>query len=86
MSLIVKYQGSPNEEDKILEIETSNIFEIVGVEEVIEVKGEKIEVKEGITPTLVGIAIGTIRGILVAKMTSTLELENIFVYHRDMIC
>lgn len=71
ISLIVKYQSSPNEDDKILEIETSNIFEIIDMEGVIENKGDKIEDKAGITPTLVGIAIGTIRGILVAKMTST---------------
>lgn len=71
ISLIVKYQSSPNEDDKILEIETSNIFEIIDMEGVIEDKGDKIEDKAGITPTLVGIAISTIRGILVAKMTST---------------
>lgn len=71
ISLIVKYQSSPNEDDKILEIETSNIFEIIDMEGLIEDKGDKIEDKAGITPTLVGIAISTIRGILVAKMTST---------------
>lgn len=71
LSLIVKYQSSPNEDDKILEIETSNIFEIIDMEGLIEDKGDKIEDKAGITPTLVGIAISTIRGILVAKMTST---------------
>jgi hypothetical protein len=57
---------------KIVELSTANIFEIKSINEFVFVSDNQFEDKAGILPTLLGMAIGTLRGILVAKTAGTL--------------
>ena len=68
---MVRYQLGKNEEAIILELQTSHIFEIIDLNNLVEIKDDVITDVSGITPTLVGIAIGTIRGLIISKTAGT---------------
>jgi hypothetical protein len=60
---------------KLIEIQTSNSFEITDLNNLISINENEIEDKNGILPSILGIAIGTLRGVLVAK-TSESKLSD----------
>ena len=71
--VIVRYLLSNNgKSDKVLELETSNIFEILDLPNLMKINGSEITDSNGIIPTLLGVALGTLRGILVVKTAGTL--------------
>ncbi|MDY0173936.1 MAG: hypothetical protein RBR62_01955 [Bacteroidales bacterium] len=69
--LVVVYKVNENEERKILEIESLNTFRIKNIKDLLKINEDSIEDISGIIPTLVGVAVGTIRGMLVNKTTGT---------------
>lgn len=69
--VVATYNANEKEGEKILEIESLNTFEIKDIKDLLIVNEGAIEDKSGIIPTLVGVAIGTIRGMLVAKTAGT---------------
>lgn len=71
LDVLVKYNLGGIKGKKILEIESSNAFKIKNIKDLLKIKDDTIEDTSGITPTLVGIAIGTIRGMLVTKTAGT---------------
>ncbi len=71
LKVIVRYLLDDNEEKKVLELETSNIFEILNIKDIVTIREDMIIDTSGITPTLVGVAIGTLRGILFTKTVGT---------------
>lgn len=71
LNVVVIYRFNGKEGRKILEIESLNMFEIKNLKDLLLVNEEAIEDRSGIVPTLVGVAIGTIRGILVTRTAGT---------------
>lgn len=71
LNVIVIYRINGKEGRKILEISSLNIFEIKKIKDLLIVNEEAIEDISGIIPTLVGVAVGTIRGMLVNKTAGT---------------
>lgn len=73
LHLSIKYAYPiENKMKSIVELTTANHFEIKGLKDIIEVKDNKFKDSKGILPTLLGVAIGTIRGILVVKTSGTI--------------
>lgn len=60
---------------KILEAETINSFEIEDLKNQIERKGEQFTDKSGFLPTILGVGLGTIRGVIVAKTAGTILVD-----------
>jgi hypothetical protein len=57
---------------KIVEITTASTFNVKALKKVISIEEDnKFQDKSGLVPTLLGIAIGTMRGILFAKTVGT---------------
>lgn len=72
VQLIVRYMLSEEKEDiKVAELQSSNIFKIFNLSKVITITDENLTDSNNLIPTLVGIALGTIRGILVVKAAGT---------------
>lgn len=69
--IVATYNTNEKEGEKILEMESLNTFEIKNIKDLLIVNEGAIEDISGIIPTLVGVAIGTIRGMLVAKTAGT---------------
>jgi hypothetical protein len=74
VSLITKYNypDDKNEEKSILELWIDYVFYVNNKEEYIKKEKDKIIDKGGIFPVLLGIAIGTSRGIIFSKTSSTI--------------
>lgn len=74
VSLITKYSfpDDKNVEKSILELWIDYVFYIKNREEYIKKEKDKITDNAGIFPVLLGIAIGTSRGILFSKTSSTI--------------
>lgn len=73
LHLSIKYAYPiENKMKSVVELTTANHFEIKGLKEIIEVKEDEFKDSKGILPTLLGVAIGTIRGILVVKTSGTI--------------
>lgn len=71
--LQVKYLNSKSlNEQVIAEIETATTFELTPLEAALHFQKEQFEDQAGILPSLLNIAIGTIRGILHIKLAGTI--------------
>ena len=73
LHLTIEYQF---EQNKILVLQTSNSFEIDVLNEIMEFNEKNIVDKKRILPTLLGVAIGTLRGLVVAKTSGTILAEH----------
>jgi hypothetical protein len=76
LELIVRYllrEDSVN--NKVVELQTSNLFEIHNLSNVLSITDTELTDKNNVIPTLVGIALGTLRGILVVKGAGTILNE-----------
>lgn len=73
LHLTIEYQF---EQNKILVLKTSNSFEIDVLNEIMEFNEKNIVDKKRILPTLLGVAIGTLRGLVVAKTSGTILAEH----------
>ena len=73
LHVLVRYQyPKENELEKILELTSSNYFEIENLDNLIEMSNDEgIKDKANILPTLLGFSISTLRGILVVKTAGT---------------
>lgn len=72
LHVLVKYSYPINEiNTRILELTTSNHFEIKDLINLVAIENNQLNDKSGILPSLLGICIGTIRGILVVKTAGT---------------
>ncbi len=60
---------------KILEVETINSFEIEDIKNQIERNGDQLTDKSGFLPTIMGVGLGTIRGVIVAKTAGTILVD-----------
>lgn len=70
--LIVKYlYQTETELLKIIEIQTANSFELIDLNNLMVINGSELQDKNGIMPTILGVALGTLRGILVVKTAGT---------------
>lgn len=61
-----------NQETTLVSLEVANIFEIKNITEHIEFMDMKFNDKSNVVPTMVNVAVGTIRGILAAKVAGTI--------------
>ncbi len=81
LKTIVRYyhlleQNSENKDlqpirKKVLELETSNLFEFDDIQKYVIFKNDTIEDSSGVIPILLGVSIGAMRGILVTKTIGT---------------
>ncbi len=72
LHLLTKYTYPIDGVDaKILELTSANYFEIKNLNDVISIEENRFTDKANILPTLLGISIGTIRGIMVVKTAGT---------------
>lgn len=77
LDVIVKYIDPKNGANlKILELSTSNYFKIRKMTEFVSICEDKFEDKAEILPTLMGLSIGTLRGILFTKTVGTVMADN----------
>lgn len=60
---------------KVVELQTSNLFKIFNLSNVLSITDKELTDKNNVIPTLVGIALGTLRGILVVKAAGTILNE-----------
>lgn len=70
LHLIVRYLLSDG--TKVIELTTSNNFEILHLQDLMSINDSDITDNNGIIPTILGVALGTLRGILVVKTAGTL--------------
>jgi len=77
LNTLVKYSYLLNDKsEKIVELETTNHFEIEKLKELIDTKESDVfKVNSGILPTLIGISVSSLRGIMVVKTDGTLLSE-----------
>lgn len=68
LHLIIKYR---HDKERFLELHTANSFEIENLEKLMIFEEKNIIDTHKVMPTLLGIAIGTLRGILVVKTSGT---------------
>ena len=73
LGLLVKYfYDGNNEQNKVLELITENHFRIIDLPKIIEVKeNNEFLDKANILPTLIGLSISTLRGMLFIKTAGT---------------
>lgn len=76
LQLIVRYLLHEDSKNvKVVELQTSNIFKIFNLSNVLSITDKELTDKNNVIPTLVGIALGTLRGILVVKAAGTILNE-----------
>ena len=76
LQLIVRYLLREDSENiKVVELQTSNFFKIFNLSNVLSITDKELTDKNNVIPTLVGIALGTLRGILVVKTVGTILSE-----------
>lgn len=76
LQLIVRYLLHEDSENiKVVELQTSNLFKIFNLSNVLSITDKELTDKNNVIPTLVGIALGTLRGILVVKAAGTILNE-----------
>lgn len=76
LHILVKYMYPINERpEKITELTTANTFKIKELKDIIKCNDNEIQDTIGILPTLVGVAVGTLRGILIVKTAGTILSE-----------
>lgn len=76
LQLIVRYLLHEDSKNvKVVELQTSNIFKIFNLSNVLTITDKELTDKNNVIPTLVGIALGTLRGILVVKAAGTILNE-----------
>jgi hypothetical protein len=73
LHLIVRYILTANSQsEKVVELQTSNSFEIIDLEKLMSISDSEITDNNSIIPTILGVALGTLRGILVVKTAGTI--------------
>lgn len=73
LSILVRYMYEIDAKlERIAELSTANVFEINDLSSFIKCNDEGIQDVSGILPTLVGVAVGTLRGLLLAKTAGTI--------------
>ena len=76
LQLIVRYLLHEDSKNiKVVELQTSNLFKIFNLSNVLSITDKELADKNNVIPTLVGIALGTLRGILVVKTAGTILNE-----------
>ena len=76
LQLTVRYlMREDSKSIKVVELQTSNQFKIYNLSNVISITDKELTDKNNVIPTLVGIALGTLRGILVVKTAGTIMNE-----------
>ena len=76
LQLIVRYLLNEHAVNiKVVELQTSNLFKIFNLSNVLSITDKDLTDENNVIPTLVGIALGTLRGILVVKAAGTILSE-----------
>jgi len=78
ISVLVKIFLDNEKKITLASIETSSIFEITNLNEIVKFEDEKLKIPEFLMATLIGISISTIRGMLLAKTSGSI-IQNAII-------